>query len=81
MTALLKASVNSSKKKKKKNDQWYIETWWSGHTHTKPAFHRDLYFRADFLAKILNLLVIIPFLTNSVNPPPLLSLFLRFLIS
>ena len=26
MTALLKASVNSSKKKK---GQWYIETWWS----------------------------------------------------
>ena len=34
------------------------------------------------LAKIcLNLLVIIPFLTNSINPPPLLSLFLQFRIS
>ena len=79
MTALLKGSVSSSKKFQcLRNMVVCTHT----HSHAKPPFLRDGYFRVDCLAKIcFKIFESFSYYSffNKFNPTPLLSLFLRFL--
>ena len=76
-TALLKEIVNSSKKY-----ECFFEEDGDQYIPMQNRLFLNMVISVQIVSlRSSSLLVIIPFLTNLVNPPPLLSLFLQFLIS
>ena len=79
-TALLKEIANSSKKVSMFEEDGGLYTLMQNHIFLDMVISVQIV-SLRFVSRSLSLLVIIPFLTNSINPPPLFSLSLRFLIS
>ena len=79
-TALLKEIVNSAKKVSMFEEDGGLYTLMQNHLFLDMVI-LVMIVSLRFISRSLSFLVIIPFLTNSINPPPLLFLSLRFPIS
>ena len=79
-TALLKKIVNSAKKVSMFEEVGGLYILMQNHLFLDMVISMQIV-SLRFVSRSLSLLVIIPFLTNSINPPPLLLLSLRFFIS
>ena len=80
-TDLLEEIVNSSKKSSKFEEDGDLHTLMQNHRFLDMAISVKIVLLRFVSRSLSLLLVIILFLTNSINPPPLLSVSLGFLIS